>query len=72
MVFYLQKLEGMEMQVNALSNLGLLWRRFIGMITDSRSFMSYPRYEYLPHVVQLIGRDIENGEIRTTKNLSAR
>src|SRR6185436_521998 len=46
-----------------LSNIGLL-SRFIGMITDSRSFMSYPRHEYFRRVLcNLVGRDVENGEI---------
>ena len=53
----------MEWQLNALSNLGLL-SRFVGMITDSRSFMSYPRHEYFRRVLcNLIGRDVENGEL---------
>ena len=53
----------MQWQINALSNLGLL-SRFVGMITDSRSFMSYPRHEYFRRVLcDLIGRDMENGEI---------
>jgi glucuronate isomerase len=53
----------MEWQINALSSLGLL-SRFIGMITDSRSFMSYPRHEYFRRTLcNLIGRDMENGEI---------
>jgi glucuronate isomerase len=53
----------MEWQLNALSNMGLL-SRFVGMVTDSRSFMSYPRHEYFRRVLcNLIGRDVENGEI---------
>jgi len=53
--------EGMEWQINALSNLGLL-SRFIGMITDSRSFMSYPRHEYFRRTLcNLLGRDMELG-----------
>ena len=61
--WFLDQREGMEMQINALSNVGLL-SRFIGMLTDSRSFMSYPRHEYFRRVLcNLIGRDIENGEI---------
>ena len=53
----------MEWQINALSNLGLL-SRFVGMVTDSRSFMSYPRHEYFRRVLcNLIGRDVENGEM---------
>src|SRR5205085_5606601 len=58
-----------EWQLNALSNLGLL-SRFIGMVTDSRSFMSYPRHEYFRRVLcNLIGRDIENGEIPNDNSL---
>ena len=57
--WFLDQKEGMEWQLNALSNLGLL-SRFIGMITDSRSFMSYPRHEYFRRTLcNLIGRDIE-------------
>jgi len=61
--WFLDQKEGMEMQMNALSNAGLL-SRFLGMLTDSRSFMSYPRHEYFRRVLcNLLGRDIENGEI---------
>jgi glucuronate isomerase len=61
--WFLDQKEGMEWQLNALSNLGLL-SRFVGMVTDSRSFMSYPRHEYFRRVLcNLIGRDVENGEI---------
>jgi glucuronate isomerase len=61
--WFLDQKEGMEWQINALSNLGLL-SRFVGMITDSRSFMSYPRHEYFRRVLcNLIGRDVENGEV---------
>jgi glucuronate isomerase len=61
--WFLDQKEGMEWQINALSNLGLL-SRFIGMLTDSRSFMSYPRHEYFRRVLcALLGRDIEQGEI---------
>jgi glucuronate isomerase len=67
--WFLDQKEGMEWQLNALSNLGLL-SRFIGMITDSRSFMSYPRHEYFRRVLcNLIGRDIENGEIPNDETL---
>ena len=60
--WFLDQKEGMEWQMNALSNLGLL-SRFVGMVTDSRSFMSYPRHEYFRRVLcNLIGRDIENGD----------
>lgn len=61
--WFLDQKEGMEWQMNTLSNLGLL-SRFVGMVTDSRSFMSYPRHEYFRRVLcNLIGRDVENGEL---------
>ena len=59
--WFLDQKEAMEWQMNALSNLGLL-SRFIGMITDSRSFMSYPRHEYFRRTLcNLVGRDMESG-----------
>ena len=61
--WHLDQKQGMEWQLDALSNLGLL-SRFIGMITDSRSFMSYPRHEYFRRTLcNLIGRDIQTGAI---------
>ena len=55
--------DGMERQLNALSNMGLL-SRFVGMLTDSRSFLSYPRHEYFRRVLcNLFGRDMEMGEL---------
>lgn len=55
--------DGMERQMNALSNMGLL-SRFVGMLTDSRSFLSYPRHEYFRRVLcNLLGNDMENGEL---------
>ncbi len=61
--WFLDAKEGIEWQLNALSNNGLL-ARFVGMLTDSRSFMSYPRHEYFRRVLcNLIGREIESGEI---------
>jgi glucuronate isomerase len=67
--WFLDQKEGMEWQMNALSNLGLL-SRFIGMITDSRSFMSYPRHEYFRRTLcNLLGRDVENGEIPNDEKL---
>jgi len=61
--WFLDQKDGMEKQMNALSNLGLL-SRFIGMLTDSRSFLSYPRHEYFRRILcNLIGNDVENGEI---------
>jgi len=61
--WFLDQKEGMEMQMNALSNCGLL-SKFLGMLTDSRSFMSYPRHEYFRRTLcNLVGRDVESGEI---------
>ncbi|MEG1563255.1 MAG: glucuronate isomerase [Bacteroides sp.] len=61
--WFLDQKDGMEKQLNALSALGLL-SRFVGMLTDSRSFLSYPRHEYFRRTLcHLIGRDLENGEI---------
>jgi glucuronate isomerase len=67
--WFLDQKEGMEWQMNALSQLGLL-SRFIGMITDSRSFMSYPRHEYFRRTLcNLIGRDIKQGLIPDDEKL---
>jgi glucuronate isomerase len=61
--WFLDQKDGMEKQMNVLSNLGLL-SRFVGMLTDSRSFLSYPRHEYFRRTLcNLIGNDVENGEI---------
>ena len=61
--WFLDQKDGMEKHMNALSTLGLL-SRFIGMLTDSRSFLSYPRHEYFRRILcNLIGSDVENGEI---------
>ena len=61
--WFLDQKDGMEKQINALSALGLL-SRFVGMLTDSRSFLSYPRHEYFRrNLCNLIGCDVENGEI---------
>jgi len=61
--WFLDQLEGMTMQMNALSSLGLL-SNFIGMLTDSRSFMSYPRHEYFRRLLcRIIGQDVQDGLI---------
>jgi len=61
--WHLDQKEGMEWQINALSSLGLL-SRFVGMLTDSRSFLSYPRHEYFRRILcNMIGSDIESGSI---------
>jgi glucuronate isomerase len=61
--WFLDQKEGMELQMNALSNCGLL-PRFVGMLTDSRSFMSFPRHEYFRRTLcNLVGRDMDAGEL---------
>ncbi|WP_234734859.1 glucuronate isomerase [Tellurirhabdus bombi] len=61
--WFLDQKDGMEKQMNALSNMGLI-SRFVGMLTDSRSFLSYPRHEYFRRILcNLFGNDIENGEL---------
>jgi glucuronate isomerase len=61
--WFLDQKDGMIKQINALSNMGLL-SRFVGMLTDSRSFMSYPRHEYFRRILcNLFGGEIENGEL---------
>jgi len=70
--WFLDQKEGIEWQLNALSNAGLL-SRFVGMITDSRSFMSYGRHEYFRRVLcNLVGNDVENGELPAREDLLAR
>ncbi|HEX4374690.1 MAG TPA: glucuronate isomerase [Puia sp.] len=66
--WFLDQKDGMIKQLNTLSNMGLL-SRFVGMITDSRSFMSYPRHEYFRRILcDLFGSDIENGEMPNDLN----
>lgn len=61
--WFLDQKDGMIRQLNALSNMGLL-SKFVGMLTDSRSFLSYPRHEYFRRLLcNLLGEDIENGEL---------
>jgi glucuronate isomerase len=61
--WFLDQKDGMTKQMNALSNMGLL-SKFVGMITDSRSFLSYPRHEYFRRLLcNLFGEEIENGEM---------
>jgi glucuronate isomerase len=59
--WFLDQKDGMERQMNALSNMGLL-SRFVGMVTDSRSFLSFPRHEYFRRILcNLWGNDVEKG-----------
>ena len=61
--WFLDQKDGITKQINALSNMGLL-SKFIGMLTDSRSFMSYPRHEYFRRILcNIFGEEIENGEL---------
>jgi glucuronate isomerase len=61
--WYLDQKDGIERQIDALSNVGLL-AHFVGMLTDSRSFMSYPRHEYFRRVLcNLLGREMDLGEL---------
>jgi len=61
--WFLDQKDGMEKQLNALSNMGLL-SCFVGMLTDSRSFLSFPRHEYFRRILcNLIGKDVANGEL---------
>lgn len=61
--WFLDQKDGMTQQLNTLSNMGLL-SRFIGMLTDSRSFLSFPRHEYFRRILcNLFGHDVENGEL---------
>jgi glucuronate isomerase len=61
--WFLDQKDGIEQQLNALSNMGLI-SRFVGMVTDSRSFLSYPRHEYFRRILcNLFGTEMENGEL---------
>lgn len=61
--WFLDQKDGMLKQLNALSNMGLL-SQFVGMLTDSRSFMSYPRHEYFRRLLcQVFGEEMEAGEL---------
>ena len=61
--WFLDQKDGMEKQINALSNMGLL-SAFVGMLTDSRSFVSFPRHEYFRRILcNLFGNEVENGEL---------
>ncbi|MDX6767135.1 MAG: glucuronate isomerase [Candidatus Methylacidiphilales bacterium] len=69
--WFLDQKEGMEWQLNALSSLGLLGR-FVGMLTDSRSFLSFARHEYFRRILcDLVGREVERGELPDDRELLA-
>lgn len=61
--WFLDQKDGMIKQMNALSNMGLI-SKFVGMLTDSRSFLSYPRHEYFRRILcNLFGEEVEHGEL---------
>jgi glucuronate isomerase len=61
--WFLDQKDGMEKQLNALSNMGLL-SCFVGMLTDSRSFLSFPRHEYFRRILcNLLGQEVEDGQL---------
>lgn len=65
--WFLDQMKGMEDQLNVLSSLGLL-SRFVGMLTDSRSFLSYPRHEYFRRILcNLLGNEVESGELPSSE-----
>jgi glucuronate isomerase len=67
--WFLDQKDGMERQIASLSSLGLL-SQFVGMLTDSRSFLSYPRHEYFRRILcNMLGTDMERGEIPMDFNL---
>lgn len=67
--WFLDQKDGMEKQLNVLSNFGLL-SRFVGMVTDSRSFLSFPRHEYFRRILcNILGNEVENGQLPNDINL---
>ncbi|HMP91977.1 MAG TPA: glucuronate isomerase [Phnomibacter sp.] len=65
--WFLDQKDGMEKQINTLSNMGLL-SHFVGMLTDSRSFLSFPRHEYFRRILSnIIGSEVERGELPPTQ-----
>lgn len=61
--WFMDQKDGMVRQINALSNMGML-SKFVGMLTDSRSFLSFPRHEYFRRILcNLFGEEITNGEL---------
>ncbi len=67
--WFLDQKDGMEEQINVLSNMGLL-SQFVGMLTDSRSFLSYPRHEYFRRILcNMLGNDVEAGLLPNDLNL---
>ncbi len=70
--WFLDQKEGMEEHLDVLSNMGLL-SRFVGMVTDSRSFLSFPRHEYFRRILcNVLGRDVERGLLPADMELLGR
>jgi glucuronate isomerase len=70
--WFMDQRDGMERQIEALSNMGLL-ARFVGMVTDSRSFLSYPRHEYFRRLLcNVLGKDVERGLVPSDRELLAK
>jgi glucuronate isomerase len=70
--WFLDQQEGIEWQINALSNCGLL-SNFVGMTTDSRSFMSFPRHEYFRRILcNILGNEMEAGSLPDDEPMMAR
>jgi len=70
--WFLDQLDGMRAQMDALSNIGLL-SRFVGMVTDSRSFLSYSRHEYFRRLLcNLLGEDVRRGLLPDDRELLGR
>lgn len=70
--WFLDQKEGMEAQIRALSNMGLL-ARFVGMVTDSRSFLSYSRHEYFRRLIcNILGNDVRDGLLPDDRALLGR
>jgi glucuronate isomerase len=69
--WFLDQLDGMQKQLNALSNMGLL-SRFVGMLTDSRSFLSYSRHAYFRRLLcNMLGEDVKRGLLPDDRALLA-
>jgi len=67
--WFMDQKDGMIRQINALSNMGLL-SRFVGMLTDSRSFLSFPRHEYFRRILcDMLGKEVEDGELPSDMEL---
>lgn len=70
--WFMDQERGMREQINTLSDIGLL-SGFIGMVTDSRSFLSYPRHEYFRRILcDMIGKDVETGRLPDRARLARR